>query len=1163
MLPQTSGRFLFLPLITIAMFLAPASGQTVSPKSEPISRIVDVVDDSVRVTIPKSTHPLAKPAFEISPLSGDTTLQRMILVLEGSPDQEHQARTLLDSQQTKGSPDYHRWLTPEEFGQKFGPSAEDIQQVTNWLRQHGFTIGNIAKSGRWIEFSGTAAQVETAFQTQMRQYLFAGNLHAANATNVSIPAALAPVVHGVASLHNFFKKPMISHFSGVRRSEQGPLVRAGNPEFSTAKGNHFLTPADFATIYDINPLLSTINGAGQTIAIVARSNISLNDVSTFRQTFGLIPNSTTVILNGPDPGDVPGDDIEAILDTEWSGAVAPGANIDVVVSSSTLISDGVDLSSMFIVDNNLAPIMSVSFGQCEQLLGGTENSFFNSLWQQAAAQGISVFVSAGDDGAAGCDDPNDPTNKPASGGLAVSGLASTAFNTAVGGTEFNETVNGNTAANFWNASNGKGFESAKGYIPEMVWNESCDPTVPNSPCAQTGFSLFAGSGGASNFQPSKPSWQSLSITGMPNDNKRDLPDVSLTAAGHDGYLICFQEDPTVACTVSNGTLVQAAVVGGTSASSPSFAGIMALINQKLNGRQGLANYVLYSLAKSEVFSSCNSSSRTTPGTPNSCIFSDITAGNNGVPGNDITNQPTTGAIGFPSVTGFDLATGLGSVDANNLATHWTSTFSGSQTTLTVTNPALVSGTLQITHGQPVSVTIQVQKMAGGAGPTGNAALVTSAPGPVAGSNITVGAGSLDNTGTFMGMFSNLPGGSYNLTAHYAGDGTFGASDSMTIPAVITAENSKVTLTGNLVNINTGQITPATSVAYGDPVNIIVFDATVASASTPGDGFPSGNVNFADGSNQIGSIGLNNRAQGEAANCFTPITCLTVGAHSITASYPNGDNSFNAGGPSNAVSITVTKGNPIPAVAAPSTVASGVAFTVQAAIETGLGLITPTGTVQFLDGATAMGPPVTLSGGQASAQVTLSSGGSHSIRAQYSGDSTYNAATSAASTVTVTAPFNFTSTSTAQTIAAGGTATYNVTLTGTGGFTGQVNFTCMGAPGGATCAVSPNPGSLSSTTTSVPLTVTVSNTTNAQLKPNLMKGLPFAFAGVLAVVLASLTRKPRQRLFMLLGVFLIAGISSCGGGSQPMQRPPTIATLTVTGTSGSNTNSITLTLTVTH
>lgn len=282
--------------LMIVGFLAPAMAQNVQIPS----RIVSVVDDSARVTIPRSTHPLARPNLDIGPLNGDTSLERMILVLQASPEQEHAVQTLLDSQQMKGSPDYHHWLTPAEFGQKFGLSQEDIQQVTVWLRGHGFTIGGVANSGRWIEFSGTSSQVETAFQTQMRQYMVAGDLHIANATNISIPAALSPVVKGIASLHNFHKTPMITPLRGVHRNEQGQLT---GPDFTTARGNHFLSPSDFATIYNLNPLLGTLNGAGQTIAIVARSNISLNDVSTFRQTFGLAPNTTNVILNGPDPGD--------------------------------------------------------------------------------------------------------------------------------------------------------------------------------------------------------------------------------------------------------------------------------------------------------------------------------------------------------------------------------------------------------------------------------------------------------------------------------------------------------------------------------------------------------------------------------------------------------------------------------------------------------------------------------------------------------------------------------------------------------------------------------------------------------------------------------------------------------------------------------------------
>lgn len=315
-MPSNTGINKFLDLLEVSMFhtraarlasvspaliaicmIVPAMAQTSATVP---SRIIAPIDDSVRVTIPHSTHPMAKPAVDVGPLDGATKLERMILVLRGSPDQEYLARTLLDSQQTKGSSQYHQWLTPDEYGQKFGPSQQDVAQVIGWLQQHRFTIGSVARSGLWLEFSGTSAQVEEAFHTQMRHYLVQGELHVANAADISIPAALSPVVKGVATLHNFLKKAMITHAGGVHRDQQGQLANVASPNFTTNQGNHFLTPGDFATIYDLNPLLGTFNGAGQTIAIVARSNIITQDIVTFRLTFGSSVSPTQVILNGPD-----------------------------------------------------------------------------------------------------------------------------------------------------------------------------------------------------------------------------------------------------------------------------------------------------------------------------------------------------------------------------------------------------------------------------------------------------------------------------------------------------------------------------------------------------------------------------------------------------------------------------------------------------------------------------------------------------------------------------------------------------------------------------------------------------------------------------------------------------------------------------------------------
>ncbi|HEV7521090.1 MAG TPA: S53 family peptidase, partial [Candidatus Angelobacter sp.] len=581
-----------------------------------------------RVALSYSTHPATRIASDLGRTNGNVAMDRMVLMLAGNASQEHSLQVLLDNLHTKSSPQYHQWLTPDGFRTRFGASPEAIQKVTTWLAAQGFRIDSVARSGRWIQFSGTAAQVEGAFQTEMHHYLMNGTRHLANANDLSLAAEVSPFVSAVLPLHNFsFKRPILGPYYTVHRDSQGNLVPT-DPALTLSNNGirHFVTPGDYAKIYDLTSLYQNgANGSGQTIAVVARSNVELTDVATFRSIFGLPANNPTIIIDGADPGfTFSGDAVEASLDVEWAGAVAPNSAIDLVISASTATTDGVDLSSAYIVDNNLAPIMTVSFGQCESALGAAENAFYNSLWQQAAAQGISVFVSAGDSGAAGCDNPN---FGPATGGIAVSGLASTPFATAIGGTEFNENGNDST---FWNLTNGPGFTSSLGYIPEAAWNESCDPAVTT--CLLNQSNLFAGGGGASTLY-AKPTWQVTSIPGVPNDGHRDIPDVSLAAATHDGYLVCF-EGSCQTTSDSNGqpVLLNASVVGGTSAGAPSFAAIMAIVDQQTNQRQGLVNYALYPLAAAENFGNCNSNSRTNPGVLSSCIFNDTTTGNNSVPG---------------------------------------------------------------------------------------------------------------------------------------------------------------------------------------------------------------------------------------------------------------------------------------------------------------------------------------------------------------------------------------------------------------------------------------------------------------------------------------------------------------------------------------------------
>jgi hypothetical protein len=1129
-----------LPIFLLAGFVSggilPAAGAALPQTPVPM-RITAPVDDAVRVTLARSTHPLAQARFDRGPVEASAPMERMILVLGVDAERENQLRTFLDSQQTKGSPDYHHWLTPQEFGHHFGPSLQDVQKVTAWLQQQGFNVGSVAKSSRWIEFSGTAAQVNRAFSTQMRTFAVAGKLHTANNADIRIPSALAPVVQGVVSLHDFVKKPM--HTKGAL------VTLRPDATLHDQQGNivHALAPGDFANIYNLAGLPAGSDGTGQTIAIVARSDIDPNDFSAFKSRFSGA-NHLNQILNGPDPGLIPGDQDEATLDAEWSSAVAPGATIDLVISSITATTDGVDLSAAFIVDNNLASVMSTSFSQCEQGLGGAENAFFNSLWQQAAAQGISAFVSAGDDGAAGCDDPNGATatfGKPA-----VSGLASTPFNTAVGGTQFDETIGGGSDATFWNTANATGLVSVKGYIPEKVWNESCT----TASCGAANANLFSGSGGQSILYGT-PSWQSnTGIVGL-NFPMRAIPDVSLSAAGHDGYIVCQKG------SCQGG---QFFIFAGTSASSPSFAGIMAIVDQKTGGRQGLANYVLYSLAKAENFGNCSSSSQITPILPNpsKCVFNDVITGNNSVPGQ----------TGFNAGIGFDLASGLGSVNVANLVSAWpaVASFQGSATNLAVTSPSLTAGTLQVTHGTPVSVTATVTKSGGGAGPTGTVAIVTSQPGPQPGSEITLGAGQLAS-GSFSGTFSNLPGGSYNLSANYPGDGVFGSSTgpAPAIPVVVNAEGSTISLESIVNFTNAGTPIDGTTTTYG---GLLILRSVVKSSTntSPPDGFPSGPVTITDNGGSIGNLALNSQGQAELVNCTTPTTvttpCLTVGSHTIAVSY-GGDNGFGTSGPTSPITITVTKGTPTGATTAPATANFNQQITVSAQVNA-LGPVLPSGTVQFLQGNTPLGSPVTLipgSGGStASVSVTLTGTGNQNVSAQYSGDGTYNATTVAPSLVAIASPFNFTATANSQTVAAGGTATFNITLNDVGGFAGAVNLTCAGATGGATCTANPNPANLTATTTSVPVTVTVSNTATARLAPNPFKTLPWAFGAAFAGLLWGMKRKSRHALLVVLAAALIVGVGSCGGGGA---KPPTVDTLTVTGTSGAATNTITLTLTVTH
>ena len=941
---------------------------TMAQKSVVPSRVVTEVNDARTVQTKGNIHPLARAEFDRGAVADSQPMTRMMLLLQHSPEQEAALQQLLEAQQSKGSPNYHAWLTPEQFGTQFGPSDADLQKVTDWLTRQGFQISKVSKGRTTIEFNGTVAQVRNAFQTEIHKFTVNGKEHFANVSDPSIPEALAPVVRGVVSLHNFPKKAAI-HTAG--RFRQNVATGQITPLFTYHDVNgtfYAVGPQDFATIYAVP---ATPTGAGESIAIVGRSNINIQDVRDFRSIFGLAPNDPQIILNGPDPGLVDGDEGESDLDVEWAGAIAAAAQVILVTTQSTETDsvDGVDASAVYIVDNNVAPILSESYGSCEASLGTSGNAFYNSIWQQAAAEGITVVVAAGDNGSAGCE--NVATAKSASSGLGVSGIASTPYNIAMGGTDFNYANNDPTP--YWNITPGT-VSSAKSYIPELPWNDSCGANgLTGCATVPTGSSLLnvaAGSGGQSTVYK-KPAWQSG--FGFNNDTSRDLPDVSLFAGdGVNGtsnagtfYIVC-QSDQNIAGDVGcNLTKFSTTTpfhdfqgVGGTSAATPTFAAIMALINAKTGQRQGVANYSLYRLANTAgVFHDITSGNISVPCAGGATNCSKTTSGGFGV----LTTSAGGSTLAYAAGTGYDLATGLGTVNVTNLLTSWTSaSVTGTATILNAPSPA------SLAVGTSVSISGSVTKSAGTGTPSGFVILENAA------NNTAIDFFNLDSNGNFNGSTTFIPGtagGTTNILVHYGGDGTFGPSDSARKAVTVTPQSSKVVVSWVTFSGATPSLSiAAQNVAYGSPY-ILRIDVT-NSSGTPCQNFSTGAVSYLCPTGQIslfnGSAALNDfpKAQTPAAtnvsnlnhNGFVedqPIQ-LSPGTYSITATYA-GDSSYTSQATSNALSVTITKATTTATLTGtPSVITSGTSVVLALTVATQSNGNGPTGSVTFTNGSTSLG-----------------------------------------------------------------------------------------------------------------------------------------------------------------------------------------------------------------
>lgn len=723
------------PAAALLAFMGVGAAAAQSP-GLPQRLLTQPIDETRLVTLAGNTRPEANAVNDRGPVPDALRLEHIYLQLKRHTAQQQAEDALVNALHDPQSPAYHHWLTAAQIAERFGAAPEDVRALSDWLAGHGFTVNGVYAANGVIDFSGDAAAIRSAFHTQMHNLSVAGAPHIANMSDPRIPAALAPLVAGIVSLNDFRPHPNFHPRSNYTLTYQGQTFEA-------------LVPGDLATIYDINPLYGVgVSGQGQTIVVIEDTDLySTQDWYSFRASFGLTQKFPQGSLrqihpqpsrygNGAacaDPG-VNADDVEAIIDAEWSSAAAPSATIVVASCADTNANFGgyIALQNLLTGIDGPPGIVSISYGQSEPSLGAAFNQYIDQLYEIGVLQGVSIFVSAGDEGAAS----SDAGGVAAMSGINVSGLASTPFNVAVGGTDFADTYLGDNAS-YWNSTDGKYFNSALSYVPEIPWNDSCASQLLaaasgfattygadgfcNSAVGLSFLGVTAGSGGPSGCAfgtPSiqdaingtyavvsgscrgyaKPVYQAFAY-GNPRDGVRDLPDVSLFAGngvwGH-LYFFCYT-DPNyggLPCVGPPVNWLTADAGGGTSFSSPIMAGIQALINQSSGGYQGNPDFVYYALAAlepgSRALAGCNSSYGNQ--IDSRCIFHDVTLGDNDVNCLPLTasgidlgtfncflDGAANGVLSvsnsayepsFQAAPGWDFATGLGSVDAYNLVRAW-------------------------------------------------------------------------------------------------------------------------------------------------------------------------------------------------------------------------------------------------------------------------------------------------------------------------------------------------------------------------------------------------------------------------------------------------------------------------------------------------------------
>ncbi len=859
-------------------------------------RVTGPVNESALVSLPGGVHPWARAQFDRGAAPASLN-GHLLMVLKRSPEQETALQTFLASQQDPHSPNYHKWLTPVDFGKRFGVADSDVQSVSSYLSSQGMRVGRVYGSHMAIEVEATAGQIHSAFQTEIHAYAVGGKTYYANNSNPKIPSALSQVVAGVTSLNSFH----VEGGSGAgTQATLDPTTHTLKPLYTITATNpdtYGVSPADLDVIYGIPA--STAQGLGGqnvNVGIVGDSDINVAYVNNYRSIFGLPAKTPTIVVDGNDPG-VNDDAYIAYKQIELVSAVAPNANIYYYTSASTDYDFGIYFALIRAVEDNQVQVLLNGFQECETAIGSNAMALVNSVAEEAAAQGITFVAAAGNSGAAGCAVPG-TSGSIANPTSAVNGFASSPYLTAVGGTDFYYT---GSMSSYWNTTNGAGYLSVNtnpvinnpprnyvvglfktGAFQEQVWNDSYSGNGNSNAVNGTSVQLASGGGpstAGSVIQPSgtvvpqpQPWYQIGKVNGI-SSTARIVPDVSFFAGSgandsegynNTAYMFCLKSSD---CQ-STGT-VQFTYSGGTEASSAVFAGAVALAVEQYNSgsRFGLGNVnpTLYSIF-------------------GSIVHHDITLGTNELACSG-TNCSGGHMTNYAAGSGYDAATGLGSFNITSFVTGYTPpNTTSSSVSLTVTDAfgnalptCVVNGVTShcITHSTWVKFTVSTTPSAA----TGDVAIFTSSPLQAESSveTLTLSSGTANDT------WNLLPGGTYNIYARYAGDATYAPSLASTPYSItVTPENCQMVLYGHNVNVGS-----STSINYGTPVSITV--EPYSSATTNNVGIPSGSINVSDNglSNIITTLPLN--SQGAAT--FSS-NLLAFGSHSIVLTYP-GNASFNA------------------------------------------------------------------------------------------------------------------------------------------------------------------------------------------------------------------------------------------------------------------------------